>query len=219
MMIAFGRAVLAICFCSLASACASAPISIAGSSFSAPGAPGSDVHRRLDEAVDHFNDDLEMRGLIREASSMQQAMRWMNQLSGQSDVDEPDALTVYLDTQAITLSDAGAPDRVRADVIHVWQGAVGIDAASRTLLEATIGLSRGDVTDALGSVEQAMANALTAQSVFETVILEMTSLHDADALAGLRVERDLLALRVNDLRDRADELAELRRQMRNPSIS
>lgn len=160
-----------------------------------------------------------MRGLIREASSMQQAMRWMNQLSGQSDVDEPDALTVYLDTQAITLSDAGAPDRVRADVIHVWQGAVGIDAASRTLLEATIGLSRGDVTDALGSVEQAMANAQTAQSVFETVILEMTSLHDADALAGLRVERDLLALRVNDLRDRADELAELRRQMRNPTIS
>jgi len=218
-MIAFGRAVLAICFCSLASACASAPISIAGSSFAAPDTPASAAHRELEDAVDHFNDDLGVRGLIREASSMDTAMRWMNQLAGQVDGDEPDALTVYLDTQSIMLTDAGAPDRVRADIVHVWQGAAGIDAASRALLDTVIGLSRNDVTNALGSVEHAMANAQTAQSVIEAVILEMTSHHDADALAGLRVERDLLALRINDLRDRADELAELRRQMRNPSIS
>lgn len=150
---------------------------------------------------------------------MDTAMRWMNQLAGQTDDNEPDALTLYLDAQAISLADARAPDQVTEDIVHVWQGAAGIDAASRTLLDAGIGLSRRDVTDALGSVEQAMANAQTAQSVIEAVILELTSYHDADALAGLRVERDLMALRINDLRDRADELAELRRQMRNPSIS
>ena len=218
-MIAFGRAVLAICFCSLAAACASAPISIAGSNFSSADTPGTAVHRQLEAVVDQFNNDLGARGLIREASSMDTAMRWMNQLAGQTDDNEPDALTVYLDAQAITLADARAPDQVTADIVHVWQGAAGIDAASRTLLDAGIGLSRRDVTDALGSVEQAMANAQTAQSVIEAVILELTSYHDADALAGLRVERDLMALRINDLRDRADELAELRRQMRNPSIS
>ncbi|WP_323762719.1 hypothetical protein [Maricaulis sp.] len=150
---------------------------------------------------------------------MDTAMRWMNQLAGQSDEDQPDALTVYLDTQSIMLSDAGAPDQVRADIVHIWQGAAGIDAASRALLDAGVGLSRREATIALGSVEQAMSNAQTAQAVIESAILELTSLHDADALSGLRVERDLLTLRINDLRDRADELAELRRQMRNPSIS
>lgn len=218
-MIAFGRALLAICFCSLASACASAPISIAGSSFSPPDAPSAAVHRQLEQSVRQFNEDLGARGLIREASSMDTAMRWMNQLAGQSDEDQPDALTVYLDTQSIMLSDAGAPDQVRADIVHIWQGAAGIDAASRALLDAGVGLSRREATIALGSVEQAMSNAQTAQAVIESAILELTSLHDADALSGLRVERDLLTLRINDLRDRADELAELRRQMRNPSIS
>ncbi|CAN0478966.1 unnamed protein product, partial [Discosporangium mesarthrocarpum] len=41
----------AICFCSLASACASAPISIAGSSFAAPDTPASAAHRELEDAV------------------------------------------------------------------------------------------------------------------------------------------------------------------------
>lgn len=150
---------------------------------------------------------------------MDSAMRWMNQLAGDSGDDQPDGLTVYLEAQSIELAAATAPARLQADLVGVREGAAEVDAAARALLGDVLGLSRGDVTNALGSVERSMTNAQMAQSVIETAMLEMTSLHDADALAGLREERDLLALRINDLRDRADELAELRRQMRNPSIS
>ncbi|OLF73988.1 hypothetical protein AWH62_07520 [Maricaulis sp. W15] len=218
-MSAFRRAVLAICFCSLASACASAPISIAASSLPGSGALVTPAHRQLDDAVDDFADQLEDRGLVREASTMDTAMRWMNQLAGQSGEAAPDGLTLYLQVAGIDPADIQAVDIIRADLVETWQGAAAIDAASRRLLTTETGLRRSDVTDALGAVETAMTHAQTAQSVFEAALLELTTHHDAAVLAGLRVERDLLALRVNDLRDRADELADLRRQMRNPSIS
>ncbi|WP_291843325.1 hypothetical protein [Maricaulis sp.] len=218
-MSAFRRAVLAICFCSLASACASAPISIAAASLPGSGAAMTPAHRQLDTAVDEFTHQLEHRGLIREAGSMATAMRWMNELAGQSDASGPDGLALYLEVGGIDLVDARAPELIRADIVRAWQGAAAIDAASRALVTEGAGLRRSDVTDALGSVETAMAHAQTAQSVFETALLDLTALHDAPALSGVRLERDLLALRINDLRDRADELAELRRQLRNPSIS
>ena len=218
-MTAFRRAVLAICFCCLASACASAPISLAASSLPGSAAHATPAHRQLNDAIDQFSDELEGRGLIRQASSMDTAMRWMNQLAGQPDQEEPEGLALYLELGGIDLAGAEALAGVRADLVRTWQGAAAIDAASRALLVDGAGLSRSDVTDALGAVENAMANARTAQSVFDAALLELAGVHGADALAGLRVERDLLALRVDDLRDRADELADLRRQMRNPFIS
>ena len=218
-MSAFRRAVLAICFCSLASACASAPISLAAASLPGSGAAATPAHRRLDAVTEEFTDHLERRGLIREASSMDTAMRWMNQLAGQADSEAPHGLALYVERGEIDLIDATAPEIIRVDIVHAWQGAAAIDAASRSLMSEGAGLRRSDVTDALGAVETAMTQAQTAQSVFEAALLELTALHDADALRELRMERDLLTLRVNDLRDRADELADLRRQMRNPSIS
>ena len=218
-MSAFRRAVLAISFCCLASACASAPISIAASSLPGSAGPSTPAHRQLDSAVDRFNTRLETRGLIRQASSMDTAMRWMNQLAGHEGESGPGGLALYLEVGDVDLEDATAVGIVQADLVDVWRAAAGIDAASHALLVEGAGLSRAEVTDALGAVEGAMANAQSAQSVFDAAMLEMMSLHDAEALSGLRVERDLLALRISDLRDRADELADLRRQMRNPAIS
>ena len=177
------------------------------------------AHRDLETATENFSQSLETRGLIRSANSMDAAMRWVNQLAGQADDTAPDGLTLYLDTAEMQLSDDMAIARLRADIIETWQGAADIDAASRALLDDHADLSRADITQALGDVEAAMANGQIAQSVFDAAMLELTQLHDAPDLARLRLERDLLTLRINDLRDRADELADLRRQMRNPSIS
>lgn len=218
-MIAFRRALLAICFCSLASACASAPISIAASSLPGSRAASTPAQLELDRAADTFTSSLRARGLVREASSMDTAMRWMNQLAGQDAETDASGLTLYVETAELDLTASPTLNRIAIHLVETWQGAAAIDAASRALMVEGAGLSRSDVTDALGTVESAMANAQTAQSVFDAALLELTTHHDAEALDGLRVERDLLALRVSDLRDRADELADLRRQMLNPSIS
>lgn len=218
-MIAFRRALLAICFCSLASACASAPISIAASSLPGSRAASTPAQLELDRAADNFTSSLRARGLVREASSMDTAMRWMNQLAGQDAETDASGLTLYVETAELDLTASPTLNRIAIHLVETWQGAAAIDAASRALMVEGAGLSRSDVTDALGTVESAMANAQTAQSVFDAALLELTTHHDAEALDGLRVERDLLALRVSDLRDRADELADLRRQMLNPSIS
>lgn len=218
-MIAFRRALLAICFCSLASACASAPISVAASSFPGSRTASTPAQLELERATDAFTSALETRGLIREASSVDTAMRWMNQLAGQDAETDTSGLALYVETAELDLATLPAINRIAIHLVETWQGAASIDAASRVLMSEGAGLSRSDVTDALGAVETAMANAQTAQSVFEAAMLELTAHHDAEALSSLRIERDLLALRVNDLRDRADELAALRRQMRNPAIS
>jgi hypothetical protein len=204
---------MALAACSILAACASAPISVS-SRFDAT-TEATPAHTAITRAAERFETVCLERGWIADTGSMDTAMRWMGRLTGQASGEEgsEDAVARYLRVNETTLAAAGLPVRLQADLLLAVDLTGEVEEAARMLIAAGGGNSRAALTASLGDVETAMTRGRDALALFDRLITALPEESDA----GLADGRDRLAGRIEDLRDRADELVRLRRQFRNNS--
>lgn len=204
------------CGCALAAGCASAPISIAGSAL-----PGSSAQTQtqlsLRGASNRLQSVFEERGWIRAANSMQQTTRnWMARLTGQHDgeaVEQPQAAPYLAQSNFSTMDSAVAVARLSTDLDEA-QGLVrDVDLAAARLVSRDDDVSRASLTRDLELVERAIAQSREALDTFDMAIETVTAQADAAALQRLQNRRSELARQSEYLRDRADEIAYIRRSL------
>ena len=212
---------VAVAACSLAAGCASAPISVS-SRFTAE-SEASPQQAALSRAASDFEDAARQRGWIRTAGSMETAMRWMGQLTGQSGDAAPDAATPvarYLDANETMLGAPGFPARLLSDITLAWELTGAVDTAAAELVRSGGGASRAALSRSIGEAETASAQARDTLALFDALIADMPAPADSELADQLIAERDLLAVRTDSLRERVDELVTLRRNSgRTDSLS
>jgi len=204
---------VALAACTIVAGCASAPISVS-SRFTAQ-TEASPQQAGLSQAASDFEAAARQRGWIRSAGSMQTAMRWMGRLTGQpGDEDSDNATPVarYLRAHETTLDAPGFAARLLTDITLAWELTGAVDNAAADLISAGGGVSRSALNRSIGEVETASARARDTLALFDAVIAEMPTPADAELASQLISERDLLAVRTDSLRERVDELVDLRRQ-------
>jgi|GEM_PF-1891424 len=203
---------VALAACSLAAGCASAPISVS-SRFTAE-SEASPQQAALSRTTAGFEDAARQRGWIRTAGSVETAMRWMSQLTGQSGGDEADTATPvarYLQANDTTLDAPGFPARLLTDITLAWELTGAIDTAAAELIQNGGGVSRSALSRSIGEAETASARVRDTLSLFDALIEEMPVPADSELADQLIAERDLLAVRADSLRERVGELVTLRR--------
>jgi len=203
---------VALAACSIAAGCASAPISVS-SRFTAE-SEASPQHAALSRTAADFEDAARQRGWIRPAGSMETAMRWMGQLTGQASDSPADAATPvarYLDANGTTLDAPGFSARLLTDITLAWELTGSIDTAAAALIRSSGGASRAALSRSIGEVETASAQARDTLALFDALIEEMPVPADSELADQLVTERDLLVVRADSLRERVDELVTLRR--------
>lgn len=220
-MTGFRCVCVALAACSIVAACASAPISVS-SRFDAA-SETTPVHSAVATAARRFETASIEHGWTGEADAMQAAMRWVGRLTGQSGEGEDareDAVSRYMRVNDTGFADPDFPARLQADLVRALELTGAVDEAARVLIAAQGGTSRPALTASLGDVETAMTRARDVLDLFDRLIAAMPQ-EAGDEVAGqIYIERDQFAARVETLRDRADELAGLRREFsRNPALS
>lgn len=203
---------VALAACSIAAGCASAPISVS-SRFTAD-SEASPQHAALSRTAADFEDTARQRGWIRSAGSMETAMRWMGELTGQAGDDQVDTatpVTRYLDINDTTLDAAGFPARLLTDITLAWELTGAIDTAAAELIRSGGGASRSALSRSIGEAETASAQARDTIALFDALMAGMPVPADSELADQLVAERDLLVVRADSLRERVDELVTLRR--------
>ncbi|MBR9825863.1 MAG: hypothetical protein GYB36_08685 [Alphaproteobacteria bacterium] len=205
------------CSCVLATGCASAPISIAGSALPVSLAQ-TQTQLSLRGASNRLQSIFEERGWIRAANSMQQTTRnWMARLTGQRDqadeAEAPGAPPYLAHTNFSTMDSAVAVARLMTDLDEAQDLVRDVDLAAARLVSRDEDVSRTSLTRDLELVERALAQSREALVTFDLAIATVSVQLDEDGLDRLQAHRSELARQSEYLRDRADELAEIRRAL------
>ncbi|MEP3072530.1 hypothetical protein [Maricaulis sp.] len=211
-MTGFRRFLVALAACSFVAGCASAPISVS-SRFAGAG-EASPQQASVSRTAADFEDTARARGWIREAGSMETAMSWMGRLAGQSD-DEAGTdrapVARYLEANETTLDAPGFAAHFLTDMTLAWELAGAVDNAAAELIAQGGGVSRSALSRSIGDVETVTARARDTLALFDAVLAEMPVPGDEELASQLVSERDLFAVRTDSLRERVDELVDLRR--------
>ena len=93
-----------------------------------------------------------------------------------------------------------------------WELAGAVDNAAAELIAQGGGVSRSALSRSIGDVETVTARARDTLALFDAVLAEMPVPGDDELASQLVSERDLFAVRTDSLRERVDELVDLRRQ-------
>jgi hypothetical protein len=208
------------CACLVATGCASAPISVAGSALPGSSAPEIDQQSALRRAVDRLQSVFEDRGWIRPANSMAASARgWMARLTGQADEEEPsidrdDALPYLAMTDIDSLDSDAALELLRMDLEQADALVRDVDIAAHMLATTDQNISRSSLTRDLEHVERAVAHSRQALETFDAAIAVVAPRLDTQGLDHVHMQRARLASHAERLRDRADELASLRHNLR-----
>lgn len=219
-MTGFRCVCVALAACSILAACASAPISFSARSDTA--AQTTPVHAAIARASDQFETVSIERGWVSEAGSMEAAMRWMGRLTGHAADEEAreDAVARYMRVNETVLTAPDFPARLQADIVRAGELAGAVDEAARALIAADGGASRSALTASLGEVEAAMSRSRDTLALFDRLIAALPEGTDGEVMEQVYIERDQFAARTEYLRDRADDLAGLRREFgRTPALS
>ncbi|MBO6766222.1 hypothetical protein [Maricaulis sp.] len=206
------RFLVALAACSFVAGCASAPISVS-SRFAGTG-EASPQQASVSRTAADFEDVARARGWIREAGSMETAMSWMGRLAGQSDEDaSADRAPVarYLEANETALDAPGFAAHFLTDMTLAWELAGAVDNAAADLVGQGGGVSRNALSRSIGDVETVAARARDTLDLFDAVLANMPVPADDELASQLVAERDLFAVRTDSLRERVDELVELRR--------
>jgi hypothetical protein len=215
-------AMVALCTCGLASACASAPISVVGSEFVAPDVDVAPVQVSLRTAADDLEMTYSRNGWSEAANAMQAAQRWIGRLAGR---DSPDAELESVDQANLATLEIMEMDgdeavvRLAADLRTADTLASDVNTAARELTVSGTELSRTSLTRDLGYVERSIAHTMRALTFFDTVIDGLADRLTPSQLRRVQRRRDQLASRSERLQDRADDIAEMRRIVRHHSFS
>ena len=104
---------------------------------------------------------------------------------------------------------------VVTDVTLATAQARHVDQSARAIIIQPAGFTRLTLTRDLGEVETAIALTREAVTTFDAVVAQLSDRFTEDQLARVNIERDQLAFLSENLRDRADALARLRREIRD----
>lgn len=216
-MYQFRRIAFALAICSLTAACASAPISFAGAGNN-PAFQATPVQNTLAEASSKLEETYRERGWIREASAVSGALAWMNRLAGQTtDAPARDRVERYLQVNEIELD--AVPARLVSDMRDAQALAQDVDRAAAQLVATGADLSRPGLSHSLGDVETAMSHTRNALDLFDALIVQIAAENGQQEAETLRSVRNGFFAQSEALRDRADELAELRRSGPTAAVS
>ncbi len=146
---------------------------------------------------------------------MQAAMRWVGMGGDEGDSapshDNP-AIARYLDAHDLaSVEDPQLTLLVSSELRQAYALASEVDSAAQNLVAAQGGTSRSALGRSLGHVETALTQTRDSLSLFDSLLGVMADGVNADQMAALTIDRDLLAGRADGLRQRADALAALRR--------
>ena len=219
-MTAFRFACVAFAASFMIAGCASAPISVSARSDSDI-SQMTPAHGELARAASHLDETARDYGWIAPESAMQAAMRWVG-MGEEEDRDataHPDAgIARYLEAHGMDAMDAPALVlTLSAELRLAYALASDVDAAAQSLVAVQGGSSRAALSRSLGHTETALTQTRDALTLFDSLIAALPDSVDADEVAGLNVDRDLLAVRAETLRQRADDLARLRREFQAPA--
>lgn len=215
---------VSVCACALLGACASAPISLVDNGLTDSGLRASPEQAALFDAASVLQTTYRDRGWIRENTAMETARGWMDRLTGQS-VDsrapETDLAQGYIvQAQLLERPASEAASRLVSDLAIAASHARLVDQSARALSGPPGQFSRAALTRDLGEVETTITYTSEAVELFDAAILRVVSRLSADQLAQVNSGRDQLAFLAESLRDRADDIARQRRQMRDlPPLS
>ncbi|WP_417485478.1 hypothetical protein [Maricaulis salignorans] len=209
----------AICACGLITACASDPISLVGSGVSDTELRSNPAQASLLNAAQTLQASYRDNAWVRTDGAMQTARGWMDRLTGQAGneaepVAQPGQAYIEL-RQLLTLNAADAAELVVTDVTLATAQARQVDQAARAIIIQPAGFTRSTLTRDLGEVETAISLTREAVTTFDAVVVVMSDRFDEDQRARVNIERDQLAFLSESLRDRADALARLRREIRD----
>ena len=156
---------------------------------------------------------------VSSAGAMETARGWMDRLTGQADgqaepIIQPGQSYIEL-RQLLNLNPADAAELVIADVTLATAQARHVDQSARAIIIQPAGFTRLTLTRDLGEVETAIALTREAVTTFDAVVAQLSDRFAEDQLARVNIERDQLAFLSESLRDRADALARLRREIRD----
>ncbi len=219
-MTAFRFACVAVVASLTLAACASAPISVSARSDS-EFSQMTPAHGELARAANQLDETARDYGWIADESAMQAAMRWvgMGAEEREDSAAHPDTgIARYLDAHGMeTLEDASLVLTLSAEMRLAYALASDVDAAALALVAVQGGTSRAALSRSLGHAESALTQTRDALALFDSLIAALPETTDTDQMAGLLIDRDLLVVRASALRERADELAQLRRDFQAPA--
>jgi hypothetical protein len=215
----FQGVLAAICACGLISACASDPISLVGTGFSDTDLRTSPAQADLLDAARTLETSYRDNAWVRAAGAMETARGWMDRLTGQADgelVSAGQPGQIYVEfRQLLTLDTAEAADLMAVDVALAATQARQMDQAARAVIAGAAEFNRSALTRDLSEVETAIALTREAVDTFDAAVVLVSARFSETQVSRVNTERDHLAFLSESLRDRADELARLRREIRD----
>jgi len=201
--------------CCLASACASAPISLVGSNFTEQDSQSAPEQLSLQSASSSLEEEYERQGWSRAVSVVNSARRWVGHLAGRSSDEEEQAapITLYLAENDLLEADASdAVQHLASDITAASDLAAQVETAAVSLLTSGNAYSRSSLGRDLNYVESSISHTRRALELFDAAIEQVEFRLSAEQLQHVRGRRDVLAVRSERLRDRADDISSLRRR-------
>ena len=211
----FQGVLAAVCACGLITACASDPISLVGTGVSDADLRANPAQANLLDAARILETSYREHAWVRTSGAMETARGWMDRLTGQAAseraaADQPGQAYIEY-RQLLTLDAAEAADVMATDFALATAQARLLDQAARAIIMEPDGFDRSALTRDLGEVETAIALTREAVATFDAATMIVSVRFTDLQSARVNAERDHLAFLSESLRDRADELARLRR--------
>ncbi|WP_417469940.1 hypothetical protein [Maricaulis sp.] len=208
----------AVCACGSIAACASDPISLVGTEASDTSLRSNPVQAQLLDAARALETTYRDNAWAGTSGPMDAARGWMDRLTGQNDnpVAAVPAGQAYVEQRQLLVMDAGqAGEAFTADVEQAVMLARQLDQAARAVTLQPMGFNRAALTRDLNDVETAIGLTREAVDTFDASVVMLSERVSEADIARVNSRRDQLAFLSESLRDRADELARIRRDLRN----
>jgi len=216
----FQGVIVALCACGLISACASNPISLVGTDSSESSLRADPVQAQLLDAAQALETTYRDNAWAGTSGVMETARGWIDRLTGQGEnavasVPAGQAYVEHRQLLVITASEAG--ETFAADVEQAVMLARQLDQAARAVTLQPGAFNRAALTRDLNDVETAIGLTREAIDTFDAAVVIVSDRVSQTDIARVTSGRDQLAFLSESLRDRADELARMRRDLLNLS--
>ena len=225
-----GVVTAAIAACLTMSACASAPISIAGSVLPSARDVENAHQSALRTSVSHLEDVYVDRGWVHRVQPMVAASGWMNRLTGQSEhADTPMERGVpvaylvespyMISTETGSLVAEASMERLASDMDRADALIRDVNFAAQVLIREPSSVTRASLAEDIEHLERAVGYSRQVIGTFDSALADIAGGLEQGQLAELETRRARLARDAEALRDRADDIAQLRRNLMTGAAS
>lgn len=225
-----GVVTAAIAACLTISACASAPISVAGSVLPSARDVENTYQSELRTSVTRLEDVYVERGWVHRVQSMTSAGGWMNRLTGQSEnadtpIERGIPVSYLVEIPYLVRTESGslvadeAMARLAADLDEADALIRDVNFSAQVLIREPSAVSRASLADDIEHLERAVGYSRQALDTFNTAMIDIAGGLEQTQLAELETRRARFARDAEALRDRADDVAQLRRTLMSGASS